>query len=128
MVSSFYKVFKKNSIIPLTRQGTGKTVTAVNIGELVPIRCIRVKTNVDISNVRINGIKYNTQDLESKLFVPERNKLIIDTYLDFVRDKKTVIFCASVKHAEDIANLFKENGIIAEAVSGKMNNKNRKEA
>lgn len=100
--------------------------TAVNIGELVPIRCIRVKTNVDISDVRINGIKYNTQDLESKLFVPERNKVIIDTYLDFVRDKKTVVFCASVNHAEDIANLFKENGIIAEAVSGKMNNKNRK--
>ena len=101
--------------------------SAVNIGELVPIRCIRVKTNVDISEVRINGIKYNSQDLESKLFVPERNNVIISSYLEFVRDKKTVVFCASVDHAEDIANLFKENGINAEAVSGKMNNKKRKD-
>lgn len=74
----------------------------------MPIRCIRVKTNVDISDVRINGIKYNSQDLESKLFVPERNKIIVDTYLKFVRDKKTVVFCASVKHAMEISDLFKK--------------------
>ena len=66
--------------------------TAVEIGELVPIRCIRVKTNVDISDVRINGIKYNTQDLESKLFIPERNNIVLSTYLNFVKNKKTVIF------------------------------------
>jgi superfamily II DNA or RNA helicase len=91
---------------------------AIEIGELVPIRCIRVKTNVDLSSVRINGVKYNSQDLESKLFVPERNKLIVDTYLQYVRDKKTVVFCASVSHAEEIAALFREEGIKAEAVSG----------
>ena len=92
--------------------------TAVEFGELVPIRCIRVKTNVDISQVRFNGIKYNAQDLESKLFVPERNKVIVDNYIELVKDKKTVVFCASVKHAEDIASLFRENGVKAEAISG----------
>ena len=101
--------------------------TAVNIGELVPIRCIRVKTNVDISDVRINGIKYNTQDLESKLFIPERSNTIVQTYLEFVKDKKTVVFCASVGHAEDIAKLFNEYGINAKAVSGSMKNSSRKE-
>lgn len=100
--------------------------TAVEIGELVPIRCIRVKTNVDISDIRINGIKYNTQDLESKLFVPERNNIVVNTYLNFVKNKKTVIFCASVKHAADIAELFRQNGIKAESVSGSMNNAKRK--
>ena len=92
--------------------------TAVEMEELAPIRCIRVKTNVDLSTVRINGIKYYSQDLESKLFVPERNRIIIDTYLQYVRNKKTVVFCASVKHAEEIAGLFRENGIKSEAVSG----------
>jgi superfamily II DNA or RNA helicase len=92
--------------------------TAVEIGELTPIRCIRVKTNVDISTVRINGVKYNSQDLENKLFVPERKRVIIDTYLQYVKNKKTVVFCASVLHAQEIAELFKENGIKCEAVSG----------
>jgi len=98
---------------------------AVELGELVPIRCIRVKTNVDLSTVRINGIKYYAQDLESKLFVPERNKLIAETYLNYVRDKKTVVFCASVHHAHEISILFKQKGINCEAVSGSMKSAER---
>ena len=101
--------------------------TAVEIGELTPIRCIRVKTNVDLSDVRINGIKYYSQDLESKLFVPERNKIIVDTYLQYVKNKKTVVFCASVKHAEEIAGLFRDSGVKCEAVSGTLN-KNKRES
>ena len=92
--------------------------TAVERGILVPIRCIRVKTNIDLTDVRINGIKYNSQDLESKLFIPERNQLIVDTYLKYVNGKKTVIFCASVDHAAEIAKLLRDNGVKAEAVSG----------
>ena len=93
--------------------------TAVERGVLVPIRCIRVKTNIDLTDVRINGIKYNSQDRESKLFIPERNQLIVDTYLKYVNGKKTVIFCASVDHAAEIAKLLRDNGVKAEAVSGR---------
>ena len=93
--------------------------TAVEKDILASIRCIRVKTNIDLSDVRINGIKYNAQDLESKLFIPERNKLIVDTYLEYVKDKKTVIFCASIKHAEEIAKLLQEAGVQAKAVSSR---------
>ena len=92
---------------------------AVERGVLVPIRCIRVKTNIDLTDVRINGIKYNSQDLESKLFIPERNQLIVDTYLKYVNGKKTVIFCASVDHAAEIAKLLRDGGVKAEAVSGR---------
>ena len=88
-------------------------------GVLVPIRCIRVKTNIDLTDVRINGIKYNSQDLESKLFIPERNQLIVDTYLKYVNGKKTVIFCASVDHAAEIVKLLRDSGVKAEAVSGR---------
>ena len=99
---------------------------AVELGELVPIRCIRVKTNVDLSTVRINGINYYSQDLESKLFVPERNKLLADTYLNYVKNKKTVVFCASVNHAKEISELFKQHGIKSEAVSGSLKSTVRK--
>ena len=54
--------------------------TAVESGILVPVRCIRVKTNIDLHDVRSNGFHYNQIDLENKVFVPERNKLIIKTY------------------------------------------------
>lgn len=101
--------------------------TAVEIGELVPVRCIRIHTNIDLSRVRFNSVQYNIRDLESKIYVPERNRLIVDTWLQYVRDKRTVVFCVSVKHAEQIAELFREAGIRAASVSGVMKPSERKE-
>ena len=102
--------------------------TAVEIGELVPVRCIRIHTNIDLTKVRFNSVQYNIRDLESKIFVPERNQLIVDTWMEFVRDKRTVIFCASIKHAEQIAALLNEQGVLALAVSGSMKLAERNEA
>ena len=101
--------------------------TAVEIGELVPVRCIRIHTNIDLTKVRFNSVQYNIRDLESKIYVPERNKLIVDTWMQYVKDKRTVVFCASVKHAEQIAEMFRAQGIQAAAVSGGMKKSERME-
>ncbi len=101
--------------------------TAVEIGELVPVRCIRIHTNIDLTKVRFNSVQYNIRDLESKIYVPERNQLILDTWLAYVKDRRTVVFCASVRHAEQIAALFTDNGVTACAVSGGMKSSERKE-
>lgn len=101
--------------------------TAVEIGELVPVRCIRIHTNIDLTKVRFNSVQYNIRDLESKIYVPERNRLIVDTWMQYVQDKRTVVFCASVKHAQQIADLFREQGIKAAAVSGSMKQSERRE-
>mgnify|MGYP005972434233 CR=1 FL=1 len=42
--------------------------TAVEIGELVPVRCIRIHTNIDLTKVRFNSVQYNIRDLESKIY------------------------------------------------------------
>ena len=101
--------------------------TAVEIGALVPVRCIRIHTNIDMTKVRFNSVQYNIRDLDDKIFVPERNKLIVDTWLSYVKNKRTVVFCASVKHAEQIAKLFQDSGIAALAVSGSMKTSERNE-
>ncbi len=101
--------------------------TAVEIGALVPVRCIRIHTNIDMTRVRFNSVQYNIRDLDDKIFVPERNKLIVDTWLSYVKDKRTVVFCASVKHAEQIAKLFQDAGVSALAVSGNMKTSKRNE-
>ena len=102
--------------------------TAVEMGALVPVRCVRVKTNIDITKVKYNSIRYDARDLEVCLSVPERNKLIVDTWLEYVKDKRTVIFCVSVKHAKIIAKLFQDAGIAALAVSGENNRDERADA
>lgn len=100
--------------------------TAVEMGVLVPVRCIRIKTNIDLRDVRINGFRYNSLDLESKIMVPGRNQLIVDTYLEYAKGKPTVVFCTSVRHAEEVAALFQENGVDAHSVSGSTQSVERK--
>ena len=101
--------------------------TAVEIGELVSVRCIRIHTSIDLTRVRFNSVRYNIRDLESKIFVPDRNNLIVDTFMDYVSTKRTVIFCASVKHAEEIAGKIRERGVAAQAVSGSVKMSDRNE-
>ncbi len=100
--------------------------SAVEMGALVPVRCIRIRTNIDMRDVRISGFRYNTQDLESTIRVPERNQLLVDTYCEYVREKPTVVFCASVRHAEEIAGRFRAGGVEAECVSGSTRASDRK--
>ena len=100
--------------------------SAVELGVLVPVRCIRIKTNIDLRDVRINGFRYNTLDLESAIMVPGRNKLIVDTWMEYVRNKQTVVFCTSVRHAEELAEMFRAAGTDARSVSGKTNPQERK--
>lgn len=99
---------------------------AIESGVLVDVRCIRVKTNISLQDVRINGFKYNAMDLESAIMIPSRNQLIVDTYLEYVKGKSTVIFCTSVSHADTIAQLLRDNGVLAESVSGRTETFKRK--
>lgn len=95
--------------------------TAVELDVLAPVRCIRIATNIDLRDVRINGFRYNLLDLESKIQMPGRNQLIVDTYREYVKDRPTVVFCMSVKHAQELAELFQAQGIDAHSVSGSTN-------
>lgn len=99
--------------------------TAVELGELSPVRCFRVHTNIDLSDVRYNSVHYNIHDLEVRLFVPERNQIIVDTWMQACQGKRTVIFCVSVQHAKQISELFREVGVPATAVSGDMDQADR---
>lgn len=101
--------------------------TAVEIGALVPVRCIRIHTNIDMTKVRFNSVQYNIRDLDVKICVTERNQLVVDTWLEYVKNRRTVVFCASVKHAEQVAQLFKDAGVSAVAVSGSMKTSERNE-
>jgi superfamily II DNA or RNA helicase len=100
---------------------------AVERGELVPIRCVRVQTNVDLTRVRYNQVQYNRRDIEETIAIPARDRLIVDTYLEHVRGRKAVAFAVNVRHGEDLAETFRQAGVAAASVSGRMSNREREE-
>lgn len=101
--------------------------TAIEKKELVPIRCVRVNTNVDITKVRFNELQYNWRDIEDSLVIPGRDELIIKTYLDHVPGKKAVVFCVNIRHGESLADLFSQRGVRARSVSGRLSKTERDE-
>jgi superfamily II DNA or RNA helicase len=93
---------------------------AIQCGELVPIRCVRVQTNIDLSRVRFNQVQYNRRDIEDTIFVPGRDRLIVDTYREHVQGRKAVVFCVNVRHGEELAERFRAYDIPARSVSGRL--------
>lgn len=100
---------------------------AVSKGELVTIRCVRVKTNVDLTRVRFNQIQYSAHDLDNAVFVPSRDELLVETWLTHVKGRRTVIFCVNVLHGEKLAARFRAAGVPAESVSGRDRDDRRQE-
>lgn len=98
---------------------------AVERGELVPIRCVRVKTNVDLSRVRYNQVQYNRKDIEEAIAIPARDRLVVETYLQHVPNRKGVAFAVNVRHGEALAEHFRLAGVPAQSVSGRMPNRDR---
>lgn len=94
-------------------------------------RAFRIETNLDLSEVRVNGKDYVNADLEKKIRVTSRNELIADVLKEYfcqgnMSEKQGVVFCISQKHARDMAQLLNESGISAEAVGSGINGSDKK--
>lgn len=100
---------------------------AIEQGLVPSVRCYRVKSNIDLSEVRFNGKEYVKNDLQRTLLVPSRDQLIVDVVNRYFSgdfsNKQGVVFCVDIKHAKRMAVLFEEAGIKASAVDGKDGNK-----
>ena len=90
---------------------------AINNGFLVPYTYYGLTDNIDYSNIRYNGNKYKVEDLDRALIIPERNERIFDEYILKGCGNKALGFCCSIKHANEMADLFNSKGIPAVAIT-----------
>ena len=96
---------------------------AIEKGVITNIRCYRLRSNIDLSNVRYNGKDYNYADLEKSLVIDSRNELIVETikkYFEPQKDfyKQGIVFCVNIQHCKKLEKLLNEAGIKARAVYG----------
>lgn len=90
---------------------------AIDNGFLVPYTYYGLMDNIDYSNIRYNGNKYKIEDLDRALIIPERNERIFDEYITKGSGNKALGFCCSIKHANEMAELFNSKGIPAVAIT-----------
>ena len=92
---------------------------AIEDGVLVPLKAHRVDTQIDLSGVAMAGTDYDEVELSKVVNDPARNKLVVEKYLE-LGGGQALVFGASVKHAQDLAEAFVASGVKAAAAWGEM--------
>lgn len=96
---------------------------AIEKGVISNIRCYRLISNIDLSEVRYNGKDYNYADLEKTLIIDSRNELIVKTIKKYFSPKKDfykqgIVFCVNINHCKKLEKMLNEQGITTKAVYG----------
>ncbi len=112
----FEKVVYRRSISDLVRAGY-----------LADVRGIRVRTKVDLSNVRMVRGDFNSKALSLAVDTPRRNDLIVETYLKHGERRRAVAFTVDVAHAQHLAEAFRAFGVRADWISGELPTEERRE-
>lgn len=87
----------------------------------------RIETNIDLSKVRFNGKDYVNADLEKRIRVTSRNELIVNVLKEYFLEgeagkRQGVIFCVNVAHANEMAKLLNQAGILASSYTRQTKN------
>ena len=98
---------------------------AMEQGIVARANAYRIETNLDLSEVRINGRDYVNVDLEKTVRVSSRNELIVQVLRDYFCEgpwgqRQGIVFCVNVRHAREMERLLNEAGISAKALYGGM--------
>lgn len=89
----------------------------VDNGYLCELDAIRVHTTISLDKVRTTGGEFNQKDLADEINIPERNQLVVSSYIKYANGRQGIFFCTDIKHAVDLAEVFNEMGIKCAPIS-----------
>ncbi|MBV8353942.1 MAG: DEAD/DEAH box helicase [Candidatus Eremiobacteraeota bacterium] len=94
------------------------TAASVDAGYLVPVHAFMVHTQTSLDQVASRAGDFVVGELAAAIDNEERNRQIVDAYLDKVPGRKALVFAASVEHARNLRTTFTKRGIPALFASG----------
>lgn len=92
-------------------------VDGIRDGYLSELDGIRVKTEISLDGISKKFGDFNEAQLGNVVNCPERNNLIVQSYLKYARDRQFIAFCVNTQHAQDLAEHFRDVGIPVGVVS-----------
>ncbi|CDK24960.1 unnamed protein product [Kuraishia capsulata CBS 1993] len=122
----FSATLKRRDKIPLNRvfdevvfdMGLEEMISNGHLSDFV---WSRVATSLRLDEVEIVNGDYSLGGLSKHVNKPEVNRMVLRLYLrmrDLCKFKSSLFFCVNVQHVQDICDLFNQNGIRAEYVTG----------
>jgi len=94
--------------------------TLIREGFLVPPKSYVIDCGVKdkLNDVAISGNDFNMEQVESIMNRKVINQKVVEEYLNHAKGRKTVVFCSTIRHAEDLLEEFLDEGINADIVTG----------
>lgn len=100
----------------------------VDEGFLVEPRIFASKNPLDLSGIKTSMGDYDQKELAERVDKPSLVGDAVEHYRTHAHGRPAIAFCASVKHAEHVAEKFREAGYKATAVSGESKPEERAKA
>ena len=102
-----------------------QTSDLIEMGYLVKPIIYAPKTNIDLSEVKIVRGDYDSKEVQKIIDKPKIIGSAVEHYKKICPGVPTVVFCVSVKHAEHVAQEFRNNGFKSYSVDGEMDDDQR---
>lgn len=92
----------------------------IDDGYLSPLSGFRVSTTADLSRLSAGGLDFREDELEQAVDIEERNALVARSIQELARDRRTIAFCVTVRHAKNLSYALNQLGVPAGLVHGAM--------
>lgn len=88
-----------------------------------------VYTDTSIEHIKVRRGQLDAGEVQTAINVEARNAQIVASYLKYKPEQggHAIVFTAGVQHAHDLAELFREAGVMAESIHGGMDREEKAE-
>ena len=85
-------------------------------GRLVPVVGKRAVTDISLDGVAKRGGDFVAKSLSERINTDDRNRKVVDEYLNVAGERPFIAFAADIAHAQDLAVAFRARGVACEAI------------
>jgi len=102
-------------------------VEGIRDGFLCDVRCQIIESGFSLKGVRSTAGDYNQKQLAEVMDTSSMNAQSLDIWESRAKDRRTIVFCSSVLHAQHMAAIWNERGYRAGVVHGETHPQERRE-
>jgi DNA repair protein RadD len=97
-------------------------------GYLSTLRSKLTRAKLDVTGVKKRGGEFIESELQAAVDTDDQNQAVVREVLALAGDRKAwLFFCTGVKHAQHVAEVLREHGILADCVTGETPKKEREQ-